>query len=54
MKVLVIAEDPTYDQYILKPIGERIFRDLDRPVRVEVLRDRSRHRDRPVMWDLDS
>lgn len=39
MKVLVIPEDPTYDQYILKPIVERIFRDLKRSARVEVLRN---------------
>jgi hypothetical protein len=39
MKVLVIPEDPTYDQYILKPIVERIFTDLDRSARVEVLQD---------------
>ncbi|MCP4657613.1 MAG: hypothetical protein GY856_19580 [bacterium] len=39
MKVLVVPEDPTYDQYILKPIVERIFRDLDRSVRVQVLRN---------------
>ena len=25
MKVLIIAEDPTLDQYILKPIVERIL-----------------------------
>jgi len=39
VKVLVIPEDPTYDQYILKPIVERLFRDLAKPARVQVLRD---------------
>ncbi len=37
MKILIVPEDPTYDQYILKPIVERIFRDLERPARVGVL-----------------
>lgn len=37
MNVLVIPEDPTHDQYILKPIVEQLFRDLERPVRVDVL-----------------
>lgn len=37
MKALVIPEDPTLDQYILKPIVERLFGDLERKVRVEVL-----------------
>jgi hypothetical protein len=39
VKVLVIPEDPTHDQYILRPILERIFRDLSRPVHVDILRD---------------
>lgn len=39
MKVLIIPEDPTLDQHILKPIVERIFADLACPARVEVLRD---------------
>lgn len=39
MKVLVIPEDPTLDQYILKPITEALFRDLGRRARVEVLQD---------------
>lgn len=38
MRVLVIPEDPTLDQYILKPIVERLFADLGRTARVEVLR----------------
>ena len=37
MRILVIPEDPTYDQYILKPIVNRLFVDLGRPARVEVL-----------------
>ncbi|NNB96738.1 hypothetical protein HJC10_21745 [Corallococcus exiguus] len=39
MKVLVIPEDPTRDQYILKPIVEKLFEDLGRKARVEVLKD---------------
>lgn len=39
MKVLIVPEDPTHDQYILKPIVERIFKDLGRAARVEVLFD---------------
>lgn len=39
MKVLVIPEDPTLDQHILKPVVEQIFRDLQRPARVFVLQD---------------
>ncbi len=39
MKVLVIPEDPTLDQYILKPIVERLFQDIGRKARVEVLQD---------------
>lgn len=39
MKVLVIPEDPTLDQYILKPIAEALFRDLGRRARIDVLQD---------------
>ena len=40
MKVLVIPEDPTYDQYILKPVVERLFRDLGKAsARVWVLQN---------------
>lgn len=39
MDVLIIPEDPTYDQYILKPVVERIFADLGKRAKVEVLRD---------------
>jgi hypothetical protein len=37
VKVLVIPEDPRLDQYILKPIVERIFADLHKSPRVTVL-----------------
>lgn len=37
MKVMVIPEDPTLDQYILKPVMERMFLDLGRSARVQVL-----------------
>lgn len=37
MKVLVIPEDPRLDQYILKPVVERIFADLRKSPRVTVL-----------------
>lgn len=37
MKVLVIPEDPTLDQYILKPIVERILTELGKTARVQVL-----------------
>ena len=37
MKVLVIPEDPMLDQYILKPVMERLFVDLGLTVRVNVL-----------------
>ena len=39
MKVLVIPEDPTLDQHILKPVVQRIFRDLNRKANVYVLQD---------------
>ncbi len=39
MKVLVIPEDPMLDQHILKPIVERIFKNLKRKARIEVLQD---------------
>ena len=37
MKILVIPEDPMLDQYILKPVVERLFVDLGLAVRVTVL-----------------
>ena len=39
MKVLVILEDPTLDQYVVKPIVEKLLDDLGKIARVEVLRD---------------
>ncbi len=39
MKVLIIPEDPTLDQYILKPVVERVLQELGRRARVEVLWD---------------
>jgi hypothetical protein len=37
VKVLVIPEDPMLDQYILKPVVERLFSDLGLAARIEVL-----------------
>jgi hypothetical protein len=37
VKVLVIPEDPTLDQYILKPIVHRLFADLGRTARIDIL-----------------
>lgn len=37
MKVLIIPEDPTHDRFVLKPVVERLFEDLGRAARVEVL-----------------
>ena len=39
MRVLIILEDPTLDQYIVKPIVERMMRELGRSARVDVLWD---------------
>ncbi|MEX1361880.1 MAG: hypothetical protein AB1Z98_02070, partial [Nannocystaceae bacterium] len=39
MKVLVIPEDPTLDQYVLKPIIERMLADHGLKARVDALRD---------------
>jgi len=39
MKVLVIPEDPTLDQHILKPIVESLLEDLGRRARVAILQD---------------
>lgn len=39
LRVLVIPEDPTNDQYVLKPICEALFADLGRRARIEVLHD---------------
>ena len=51
MKVLVIPEDPRLDQYILKPVVERIFADFRKSPRVTVL---SNPRLRGVAEALDS
>jgi hypothetical protein len=37
VKVLVIPEDPALDQYILKPVVERIFADFGKSPRVTIL-----------------
>lgn len=37
MKVLIIPEDPVLDRYILKPVVERIFADLGRSARIDIL-----------------
>lgn len=51
MKVLLIPEDPKHDQYILKPLVTRLFADLGKTPRVEVL---SRPRLRGVAQALDA
>ena len=37
MKVLVIPEDQVHDQYVLRPIIEALFADLEIPAKVQVL-----------------
>lgn len=39
LRILVIPEDPTHDQYILKPIVEQLFDDLGKRARVTVLQN---------------
>jgi hypothetical protein len=39
VKVLIIPEDPTLDAHILGPVFEKLFDDLGRMARVEVLQD---------------
>lgn len=39
MKVLVVLEDPTLDQHVVRPVIEWIFEDLGRRARIEVLTD---------------
>jgi hypothetical protein len=51
VKVLVIPEDPTLDQYILKPVVERLFTDLGKTARVQVL---TKPRLRGIAQALDS
>lgn len=57
MKVLVIPEDPKLDQYILKPVVARIFADLGKSPRIEVLsnprlRGVAEALDGPVLADI--
>lgn len=51
MKVLVIPEDPLLDQFILKPVAEKMFADLGRKARVQIL---PKPRLRGVAQALDS
>ncbi len=37
MKVLIIPEDPTYDQYIVKPVIQRVMQDCELRAHVDVL-----------------
>ncbi|AKF04652.1 hypothetical protein [Sandaracinus amylolyticus] len=37
MKVLIIPEDQELDRYVLKPVVERLFAELARPARIDVL-----------------
>lgn len=39
MKVLVVLEDPTLDQYVVKPIVEKMFDSLSQAAQVDVLRN---------------
>ncbi len=39
LKALIIPEDPTHDQYVLKPVVEHLFEDLGQRARVEVLQN---------------
>lgn len=39
MRVLIIPEDPTLDRYVLGPVVEKIFDDLGRRPRIDVLAD---------------
>ncbi len=45
MKVLLVPEDQTHDQYILKPVIEALFADLEFRARVSVLPDPRLHGD---------
>jgi hypothetical protein len=51
VKVLVIPEDPTLDQYILKPVVERLFADWGKNPRIQIL---SKPRLRGVSQALDA
>jgi hypothetical protein len=37
LKVMVVPEDPSLDQYILKPLVEQLFADLGKSPRVQIL-----------------
>lgn len=37
--MLIVPERPLNDQYVLKPVVERLFQDLQRRARVEILPD---------------
>jgi len=37
VKVLIVPENPTLDGYILRPIFERLFREIGRPATINVL-----------------
>ena len=52
LQVLVLSEDPTLDQHILKPIVEKLFDDLGRRARV-VVHEPPRGRSRGVDKALD-
>ncbi len=39
MRILVIPEDPTLDQHILKPVVEAIFNDVNRVASIQVLQN---------------
>jgi hypothetical protein len=39
VKVLIIPEDPTLDQHVLKPVVERIFQEIGKRARVDMLED---------------
>jgi hypothetical protein len=39
VNVLVIPEDPTLDEHVLQPVIAHVFRDLERPARVRILKD---------------
>jgi hypothetical protein len=39
LKIMVVPEDPSLDQYILKPLVEQLFADLGKSPRVQILSD---------------
>jgi hypothetical protein len=50
LKILVVPEDPKHDQHILKPVVARLFADLGKTARIDVL---ARPRLRGVAQALD-